>query len=102
MVFHELIHVCSGNELDAEAFEEVLFPVALGAGASKPDLDDWMMFRRRNWKGRWVHLQEGNATTGIVNTYFGGRPLCSFSLALADSDFQAKQAILNSAPQSDL
>lgn len=42
VVFHELIHVCGGYELDAEAFENHCFR---RAGATRPTRRDFRLFR---------------------------------------------------------
>jgi hypothetical protein len=49
--FHELIHVCGGTEIDAEAFENHLFKKK--DGVRRPEGDDWNKFisETRDWKG---------------------------------------------------
>lgn len=49
--FHELIHVCGGKELDAEAFENHFFKKQ--DGVCKPEGDDWNKFisETRDWNG---------------------------------------------------
>jgi hypothetical protein len=49
--FHELIHVCGGKEIDAEAFENHLFKRK--DGVRRPEGDDWNKFvsDTRDWNG---------------------------------------------------
>jgi len=98
VLFHELVHICGGNELDAEAFETFLFS---GTGATDPDLDDWEAFRKRHWRGHWVHLTKQTNTRGAVKNNFGGA-LCTFDIAPSDQDADAKQQILQEAPSTSL
>jgi len=58
ILFHELVHVMCGWELDAEVLENLLFH---GRGATRPDHGDIETFARGNWVGRWVRVvKEGN------------------------------------------
>jgi hypothetical protein len=54
VLFHELIHVADGAELDAEFFENLLF--AKGEGGTAPDAEDWRKFLARGCAGRWLRL----------------------------------------------
>ena len=54
LLFHELIHVARGQELDAEAFESAWFSQA--EGARLPTGDDWEIFKREAYQGWWVRL----------------------------------------------
>ncbi len=53
VLFHELIHVARGKELDAEAFENAWFP---NVGAREPTRADWATFAEDGYRGWWVHL----------------------------------------------
>ena len=53
VLFHELIHVARGKELDAEAFENAWFP---DEGAREPTRADWASFAEDGYRGWWVHL----------------------------------------------
>jgi len=53
VLFHELIHVARGKELDAEAFENAWFP---DEGAREPTRADWAAFAEDAYRGWWVHL----------------------------------------------
>jgi len=63
LFFHELVHVCGGNELDAEVMENVLF--SLGEGAVKPSyFFDKMLFEVEGYKGKFVYVKND----GIYNS----------------------------------
>jgi hypothetical protein len=53
VLLHELVHLLCGSELDAEAFEHLLFATD---GAMAPDAGDWEGFRACNLRGRWVRI----------------------------------------------
>lgn len=55
VLFHELVHVLCGWELDAEVFENLLF---IGQGATIPEKGDVDAFAQTNWKGRWVRVDK--------------------------------------------
>jgi hypothetical protein len=63
-LFHELVHIARGWELDAEAFENAWFTRA--EGAAPPTKDDWAIFRAQRYQGWWVQL---NPRTGRVMDY---------------------------------
>jgi hypothetical protein len=54
VVFHELIHIARGWELDAETFENAWFSTE--EGATPPDRDDWAVFREDKYRGWWVRV----------------------------------------------
>jgi hypothetical protein len=54
VLFHELIHIARGWELDAEAFENAWFTRA--QGARPPSTEDWAIFKEQEYRGWWVHL----------------------------------------------
>ena len=64
VVFHELIHIARGWELDAEAFENAWFSVE--EGAKPPDRNDWAVIREDNYRGWWVRA---NPRTRQVTDY---------------------------------
>ena len=51
-LFHELVHLANGNELDCEFFENLLFSET----GSPPTIDDWPKFEGVEYKGWWVYL----------------------------------------------
>ena len=53
ILFHEMVHACGGEELDAETLEKKYFD---GRGATDPDKDDFEEFKRRGDTGRWFVL----------------------------------------------
>jgi hypothetical protein len=59
VLFHELVHVAGGSELDAEAFENLLFTP--GEGAVPPTEEDWSSFAAQQGVGEWVKLAEPSA-----------------------------------------
>jgi hypothetical protein len=73
LVFHELIHIARGTELDAETFENGWFLPA--EGARPPTAEDWVLFGRDRYCGRWVRLdpRTGRVTDGT------GHPVVTFS-----------------------
>jgi hypothetical protein len=54
VLFHEMVHVASGWELDAEAFENAWWSRA--EGARLPTRRDWETFRDDGYQGWWVRL----------------------------------------------
>jgi len=54
VLFHELIHIARGWELDAEAFENAWFSVT--EGARPPDRNDWAIFKEDEYQGWWVRV----------------------------------------------
>jgi len=72
VLFHELVHVVRGWELDAEAFENALF--TRQEGARPPTLEDWELFREAKYQGWWVRV---DPRTGDV-TDFAGRHVVTF------------------------
>jgi hypothetical protein len=54
ILFHELIHMARGWELDAEAFENAWFTQS--EGARPPTRDDWALFREQRYHGWWVRM----------------------------------------------
>jgi hypothetical protein len=70
VLFHELVHVAGGRELDAEVFENLLFQE--GEGAWPPTLEDLREFERQKGRGAWLSL---SLDTGIV-TGQAQRKLC--------------------------
>ncbi|MFB3818224.1 MAG: hypothetical protein ACE147_11220 [Candidatus Methylomirabilales bacterium] len=60
VLFHELVHVAGGSELDAEAFENLLFTTA--EGAVPPTSGDWSSFAAHQGVGQWVKLAGGAVT----------------------------------------
>jgi hypothetical protein len=55
VLFHELIHIARGWELDAEAFENAWFSPS--EGARPPSEEDWRIFKGQEYRGWWVRLQ---------------------------------------------
>jgi len=53
VLFHELVHVARGKELDSETFENAWFP---DQGAREPTRADWASFAEDAYRGWWVHL----------------------------------------------
>jgi hypothetical protein len=54
ILFHELIHIARGWELDAEAFENAWFTHS--EGARPPTREDWTIFKTQRYRGWWVRL----------------------------------------------
>jgi hypothetical protein len=54
ILFHELVHIARGWELDAEAFENAWFTPA--EGARPPSAEDWVLFKEQEYRGWWVRL----------------------------------------------
>jgi hypothetical protein len=63
-LFHELVHIARGWELDAEAFENAWFKRP--EGATPPTKGDWAIFKAQRYQGWWVQL---NPRTGCVVDY---------------------------------
>jgi hypothetical protein len=64
VLFHELIHIARGWELDAETFENAWFSVE--EGATLPDRNDWGVFKEDQYRGWWVRV---NPRTRQVTDY---------------------------------
>jgi hypothetical protein len=64
VLFHELIHIARGWELDAEAFENAWFSAE--EGARSPDQNDWSIFKEDKYEGWWVQV---NPRTRRVTDY---------------------------------
>jgi hypothetical protein len=64
VLFHELIHIARGWELDAEAFENAWFSTE--EGARLPDKNDWAIFKEDRYEGWWVRV---NPRTRRVTDY---------------------------------
>jgi len=73
VLLHELVHVSCGSELDAEAFEQLLFAAD---GATPPDAGDWERFRADNLCGRWVRLDLARTPPAVTD--HAGRRLGQF------------------------
>jgi hypothetical protein len=58
-LFHELVHIANGNELDAEVFENLIFAKK---GATPPTKCDWPKFKGVDYRGWWVYLQLPKST----------------------------------------
>ncbi len=56
VLFHEMVHACGGEELDAETLERVYFK---DRGATRPDRNDFEEFESRDNQGRWFTLRRG-------------------------------------------
>lgn len=54
VLFHELIHIARGWELDAETFENAWF--SREEGARPPDRNDWAIFKEDKYEGWWVRV----------------------------------------------
>ena len=54
VLFHETVHVASGWELDAEAFENAWWSRA--EGARQPTRADWQTFKDDGYRGWWVQM----------------------------------------------
>jgi len=54
VLFHELVHIARGWELDAEAFENGCF--SRTEGARPPTRDDWALFKAQRYQGWWVRV----------------------------------------------
>jgi hypothetical protein len=54
VLFHEMVHIARGWELDAEAFENAWFSKA--EGARPPDRNDWSIFKEDRCEGWWVRV----------------------------------------------
>ncbi len=54
VLFHEMVHIAMGWELDAEAFENAWFTRA--EGTRLPSQEDWEEFKDRGYQGWWVQL----------------------------------------------
>jgi hypothetical protein len=66
VLFHEMIHVAFGWELDAEAFENAWFSRA--EGARLPTREDWQTFNQQDYQGWWVQM---NPRSRRVTDYAG-------------------------------
>ena len=54
VLFHELIHIARGWELDSEAFENAWF--TRKEGARPPTREDWAIFQEQRYQGWWVRV----------------------------------------------
>jgi hypothetical protein len=54
VLFHEMVHIARGWELDAEAFENAWFSKV--EGAAPPDRNDWAVFKADRYEGWWVRV----------------------------------------------
>ena len=54
ILFHELIHIARGWELDAESFENGWFDRS--EGARPPTTEDWALFKAQRYRGWWVRV----------------------------------------------
>ena len=54
VLFHEIVHVAFGWELDAEAFENAWWSRA--EGARQPTRADWQTFKEDGYRGWWVQM----------------------------------------------
>lgn len=72
VLFHELIHIARGWELDAEAFENAWFSRA--EGARPPTREDWAIFEEDGYEGWWVRV---DPQTRRVTDY-AERPILTF------------------------
>lgn len=54
VLFHEMVHIALGWELDAEAFENAWF--TRQEGARLPTRADWETFKEDDYQGWWVRL----------------------------------------------
>lgn len=77
ILFHELVHVVRGKELDAEAFENALFAQE---GARPPTREDWAGFEEHRYRGWWVRV---NPRTRRVTDY-SDRVILTFPRPTAD------------------
>ncbi len=72
VLFHELIHIARGWELDAEAFENAWFSVE--EGARPPDRNDWAIFKADKYEGWWVRVDRRSRRV----TDYADRPIVTF------------------------
>lgn len=72
VLFHELIHVVRGWELDAEAFENAWFSPA--EGARPPTRKDWSLFQEQDYLGWWVRVDPRSRRV----TDYANRPIVTF------------------------
>jgi hypothetical protein len=86
ILFHELVHVVRGKELDAEVFENALFAKE---GARPPTREDWASFEADRYRGWWVRV---NPKTRRVTDY-SDRLVLKFPAPTADRSvwLQAKR-----------
>lgn len=77
VLFHELVHIARGWELDAEAFENGCFSRA--EGARPPTRDDWALFKGQRHQGWWVRV---DPRTRRVTDY-ADRPIVTFPRPVA-------------------
>ncbi len=54
VLFHEMVHIGMGWELDAEALENAWF--TRGEGARLPTREDWRTFKQQEYQGWWVRM----------------------------------------------
>ncbi|OGB91838.1 MAG: hypothetical protein A2Z31_01660 [candidate division NC10 bacterium RBG_16_65_8] len=72
VLFHELIHIARGWELDSEAFENAWF--TRKEGARPPTREDWAIFKDQRYQGWWVRV---DPRTRRVTDY-ADRPIHTF------------------------
>ena len=87
ILFHELIHIARGWELDAEAFENAWFTAA--EGARPPTREDWAVFKEQRYQGWWVHL---DPRTRRVTDYADRFILTFPTLQAKSRRFEARRA----------
>lgn len=87
ILFHELIHIARGWELDAEAFENAWFTAA--EGARPPTQEDWAVFKAQRYQGWWVHL---DPRTRRVTDYADRFVLTFPALHAKSKRFEARSA----------
>lgn len=80
VLFHEMVHIAGGSELDAEVFENLLF--TKDEGACPPTVADWQEFETNQGKGLWVSV---NLNSGWVTDKLG-KGLCSIEQGRTDED----------------
>jgi hypothetical protein len=90
ILFHELVHVVRGKELDAEAFENGLFA---DEGARPPTREDWASFKDDGYRGWWVRV---DPRTRRVTDY-SDRLVLTFPRPTADRALRL-QAVRPGAP----
>jgi len=77
ILFHELVHVVRGKELDAEAFENALFAKE---GARPPTREDWASFKEDRYRGWWVRVDRRTRRV----TDYSDRLIMAFPAPTAD------------------
>ncbi len=95
VLFHELVHVMCGWELDAEFFENFLFR---DDGATPPDDGDLDSFAKRNWEGRWIRVVQSNGALVVRNA--SGIDILSLRQALPEFLDRAQPEALAAIPKA--